>query len=169
MSFLPFKRTNQPPSLSKNSNKITHYYCNDSVTIASLVFVALSISALIFATLVPQHNPFSSIRRSMSSVATSVIESPASGVITTFSQRKDDTMVKKNSREDKEWNRHVLLIDAGWGRRLMTVTRLAVHMDSYHNSFRLEFKRVYTVCLSGSLKLCLATLKALQCCLNLGY
>lgn len=28
MSFLPFKRTNQPPSLSKNSNKITHYYCN---------------------------------------------------------------------------------------------------------------------------------------------
>lgn len=55
------------------------------------------------------------------------------------------------------------------GRRLMTVTRLAVHMDSYHNSFRLEFKRVYTVCLSGSSKLCLATLKALQCCLNLGY
>lgn len=108
----------------------------------------------------------------MSSVATSVIESPASGasgVITTFGQRKDDTMVKKNSREDKEWNRHVLLIDAGWEGRLMTVARLAVHMDSYHNSFRLEFKRVYTVCLSGSLKLCLARLKALQCCLNLGY
>lgn len=67
----------------------------------------------------------------MSSVATSVIESPASGVITTFSQRKDDTMVKKNSREDKEWN------------------RLAVHMDSYHNSFRLEFKRVYTLADGG--------------------
>lgn len=51
----------------------------------------------------------------------------------------------------------------------MAVTRLAIHMDSYHNSFRLEFKRVYAVCSFGPLKLCLATLKVLRRRLHLGY
>ncbi|AFR95725.2 hypothetical protein C343_03830 [Cryptococcus neoformans C23] len=130
-TFMPFERTNQPLSHSRNNKRITHYNYNDSVTFASLVIIALSITVLIFATIVPQYNPFPSIRPSMTSVTTSVIDSPAASVIATASQPIDNTMVKKNSREDREWN------------------RLAIHMDSYHNSFRLEFKRVYALADGG--------------------
>lgn len=111
-TFMPFQRTNQRPSYSRNSKRITHHNYNGSVTFASVIVIAL-ISVLIFATVVSQYSPFSSIRPSMSSVNTSVIQSPAASVIATASEPIDNTMVKKNSREDKEWNRCVSLIDAG--------------------------------------------------------
>lgn len=110
---MPFERTNQPLSHSRNNKRITHYNYNNSVTFASLVIIALSITVLIFATIVPQYNPFPSIRPSMTSVTTSVIDSPAASVITTAIQPIDNTMVKKNSREDREWNRYVPSIDEG--------------------------------------------------------